>query len=96
VHWTLWAAAVVADALDQALDVASDQTMADLQDCLQSRSFSLPASWVLSTVKCYSHRRLITKFNCGCYGLHVDIGRFGKSSDRGAGRTQSVLCACLA
>ncbi len=35
----------------------------------------------LSTVRCYPHRRLISRFRCGCHGLHVDTGRFGKHSE---------------
>ena len=38
----------------------------------------------------------IKRFRCGCHGLHVDKGRFGKDSEPAAERTGSVLCACLA
>ena len=30
----------------------------------------------LSSVICFSSRRLISRFRCGCHGLHVDTGRF--------------------
>ena len=61
----------------------------------------------LSSVRCYPHRRLISEFRCGCHGLHIDIGRFGKDSEHcsredrpgvAAERTTlgSALCACLA
>ncbi len=30
----------------------------------------------LSTVKCFSNRRLLSRFRCGCHGLHVDTGRW--------------------
>lgn len=30
----------------------------------------------LSTVKCISNRRLLSRFRCGCHGLHVDTGRW--------------------
>ncbi len=30
----------------------------------------------LSTVKCFSNRRLLSRFRCGCHGLHIDTGRW--------------------
>ena len=30
----------------------------------------------LSSVRCFSNRRLLSRFRCGCYGLHVDTGRW--------------------
>ncbi len=32
----------------------------------------------LCTVKCYRHRRILSRFRCGCHGLYVDTpaGRF--------------------
>lgn len=30
----------------------------------------------LSTVQSFPNRRLISRFRCGCHGLHVDAGRF--------------------
>ena len=30
----------------------------------------------LSSVKCFSNGRLLSRFRCGCHGLHVDIGRW--------------------
>ena len=30
----------------------------------------------LSSVRCFSNRRLLSRFRCGCHGLHVDTGRW--------------------
>ncbi len=30
----------------------------------------------LSTVKCFSNRKLLSRFKCGCHALHVDTGRW--------------------
>ncbi len=30
----------------------------------------------LSAVKCFSNKRLLSRFRCGCYGLHVDTGHW--------------------
>ena len=48
----------------------------------------------LSKVKCYPHRRLISRFRCGCHGLHVDTGRFGKGMEQ-LTREKRVCHACL-
>ncbi len=48
----------------------------------------------LSTVRCYSHRRLISRFRCGCHGLHVDTGRFGKDSEHRS-REDRVCLVCM-
>ncbi len=50
----------------------------------------------LSAVKRYPHSRLISGVRSGCHGLHIDLGRFAKVVNIAAGRTGSVLCACLA
>ena len=36
----------------------------------------------LSSVRCLSNRRLISRFRSGCHGLHVDTGRFAKDGHR--------------
>ncbi len=48
----------------------------------------------LSTVRCYPHRRLISRFRCGCHGLHVDTGRFGKDSEHRS-REDRVCLVCM-
>ena len=48
----------------------------------------------LSTVRCYPHRRLISRFRCGCHGLHVDTGRFGKDSEH-RNREDRVCLVCM-
>ncbi len=48
----------------------------------------------LSTVRCYPHRRLISRFRCGCHGLHVDTGRFGKHSEH-CSREDRVCLVCM-
>ena len=30
----------------------------------------------LSSVRCFSNRRLLSRFRCGCHGLHLDTGRW--------------------
>ena len=51
---------------------------------------------ILSAVKRYPHSRLISGVRSGCHGLHIDPGRFAKVVNIAAGRTGSVVCACLA
>ena len=48
----------------------------------------------LSTVRCYPHKRLISRFRCGCHGLHVDTGRFGKYSEH-CSREDRVCLVCM-
>ena len=52
----------------------------------------------LSKVKCYPHRRLISRpeprFRYGCHGLHVDTGCFGKGMEQ-LNREKRVCHACL-
>ena len=48
----------------------------------------------LSTVTCYPYRRLISRFRCGCHGLHVDTGRFGKDEQM-LSRGQRLCPVCL-
>jgi len=48
----------------------------------------------LSTVRCCPHRRLISRFRCGCHGLHVDTGRFGKGSEH-CSREDRVCLVCM-
>jgi hypothetical protein len=48
----------------------------------------------LSTVRCYPHRRLISRLRCGCHGLHVDTGRFGKGSEH-CSREERVCPVCM-
>ena len=38
----------------------------------------------LSSVRCFSNRRLLSRFRCGCHALHVDTGRWAdaKREDR--------------
>ena len=47
----------------------------------------------LSAVKCYPHRRLLSRFRCGCHGLRVDTGRFGKNS-QALTREQRICEVC--
>ncbi len=47
-----------------------------------------------STVRCYPHRRLISRFRCGCHGLHVDTGRFGKDREH-CNREDRVCFVCM-
>jgi len=47
----------------------------------------------LSTVRCYPHGRLISRFRCGCQGLHVDTG-FGKDSEH-CSREDRVCLVCM-
>ncbi len=48
----------------------------------------------LSTVRCYPHRRLISRSRCGCHGIHVDTGRFGKDSEHRS-REDRVCFVCM-
>ena len=34
----------------------------------------------LSSVKCFANRRLLSRFRCGCHGLHVDTDRWAGST----------------
>ncbi len=47
-----------------------------------------------TSVRCYPHRRLISRFRCGCHGLHVDTGRFGKHSEH-CSREDRVCHVCM-
>lgn len=47
----------------------------------------------LSAVKSYPYRRGISRFRCGCHGLHIDTGRFGKGSQH-LDRDQRVCQVC--
>jgi len=48
----------------------------------------------LSAVKGFKNRKLISRFRCGCHGLHVDTGRFSPLAQQ-VPREQRhcVLCA---
>ena len=54
----------------------------------------------LSSVRCFSNRRLLSRFRCGCHGLHVDTGRWvdTKREDRlcqvchSSWKTSSISC----
>ncbi len=48
----------------------------------------------LSIVRCYPHRRLISRFRCGCHGLHVDTACFGKDSEHRS-REDRVCLVCM-
>ena len=48
----------------------------------------------LSTVRCYTHRRSISRFKCGCHGLHVDTGCFGTGSAYHS-REDRVCLVCM-
>ncbi|KAL3146185.1 hypothetical protein ABBQ32_14176 [Trebouxia sp. C0010 RCD-2024] len=43
----------------------------------------------LSSVRCFSNRRLLSRFRCGCHGLHVDTGRWV-----GTGRKDRLCQVC--
>lgn len=36
----------------------------------------------LSSVNCFYNKKLISRFRCGCHGLHVDTGRFGQGAQK--------------
>ena len=48
----------------------------------------------LSIVSCYPYRRLISRFRCGCRGLHIATGRFGKDSEHRS-REDRVCLVCM-
>ena len=48
----------------------------------------------LSSVKCYPYRKLISRFRCGCHGLHVDTGRFGRGEEARS-REERLCPVCL-
>ena len=49
------------------------------------------ATWTLRQIlQC----RLISRFRCGCHGLHVDTGRFGKDSGHRS-REDRVCLVCM-
>jgi len=48
----------------------------------------------LSTIRCYPHRRLISRLRCGCHALHVDTERFGKDSELRS-REDRVCLVCM-
>ena len=78
-------------------DFLFDTDHATLHD-LQSQPFSLPVflfvyGHMLSGIA-YPHKRLISRFRCGCHGLHIDTGRFGKGSEH-CSREDKVCLVCM-
>ena len=54
-----------------------------LQDLVLHQDYELTP--YLSTVKIFKNRRVVSRFRCGCHGLHVDTGEFkpvGQKVDR--------------
>ena len=47
----------------------------------------------LSSVQRFYNRKLISRFRCGCHGLHVDTGRFGQGAQKLA-REDRVCQVC--
>ena len=67
----------------------------DLSSVTQHRTFHPAHAYAqyLSSVRCLSNKRLISRFRSGCHGLHVDTGRFAKGGHR-VEREDRVCLVC--
>lgn len=48
----------------------------------------------LSSVQSFHNRKLISRFRCGCHGLHVDTGRFGQGAQKLAREDRVCQLSC--
>ena len=67
----------------------------DLSSVTQHRTFHPAHAYAqyLSSVRCLSNKRLISRFRSGCHGLHVDTGRCDKAGP-GVEREDRVCLVC--
>ena len=63
----------------------ADHSVGRYRQMLQVQHQDYELASCLSTVKIFKNRRVVSKFRCGCHGLHVDTGEFkpvGQKVDR--------------
>ncbi len=71
--------AVIDKVKQQHVEHYSSNTTSSMLSMYRSLQPDYKYAEYLSSVRCFSNRRLLSRFRCGCHGLHVDTGRWANT-----------------